>query len=114
MFDKVVVKDVIDKFNIDRNATAKLSKFTKAEITVKSSGLHDEKIFQELKSRFSDAMKIEVEIKEIAKSGKEGGKRQPSTVITYASKGISPSEEILRVLDRYYEGTTRKHECCDD
>ena len=107
MFDKIIVQDVLTKFNLDKNTTAKLSKFKKDEIIVKSSGLHDEKIFNELMSRFSDAMKIEIELKEINKTAK-------TTAITYISKGISPSEEILRVLDRYYEGITRKHEFGDD
>ncbi len=112
MFDKVLVKDVLAKFNADKNTAAKLYKFKKDEIIVKSSGLHDEKIFHELVNRFSDTMKIEVELKDIKKT--EGRKNKSVTVISYASKGSSPSEEILRVLDRYYEGTTRKHECCDD
>ena len=97
----------MEKFNSDKSTTAKLYKFKKDEIAVKSSGLHDEKIFHELKQRFSDEMKIEVEIKEMKKIGK-------TDLVTYISKGINPSEEILKVLDRYYEGTTRKHECCDD
>ncbi len=107
MFDKVVVQNIVDEFNKAKSSTMKLQKFTKKTVTIKIDGLHDEKLFHDLKNFLQDGTRLEIEMKEIKKAAK-------LMSAAYVSKGISPSEEIIRVLDRYYEGTTRKHECCDD
>jgi len=107
MIDKNAVESLLNEFNEQRKADAKLHQLTEKKLLVKASAADPDKFFEELKHHIKQGLKMDFELRGIKKQAKM------HTAI-YDIKGLDPAEEIIRVLDRYYEGTTRKHECCDD
>ncbi|HLD85668.1 MAG TPA: hypothetical protein VI968_03870 [archaeon] len=104
MMDKKAVEEALKKFD----KKAMLHEINSDGIKVKISGLKEpEKFFSELLVHISAELKVQLDLKEIKKSAR-------SHIAHYTKKPMSPSEEIISVLDRYYEGTKRDFDWEDD
>lgn len=103
MLDKSAVEEMLDKFS----KKAKLHSLSEKQIKVKAAVTDPEKFFSDLLQHMRASLKHELELEAVKKTAK-------IHIATYIDKGMSPADEIISILDRYYEGTKRAHECCDD